>query len=476
MKLYIYSDTYVVHAYDANNPDYQIISGSLTLEYNRSGSLTFTVPPNNDAHKKGHIKDLVSVIRVVNVADDFYWYGRVLSRDIDFLGCCTYTCEGALSRLNDIVAYPIADSKYFVNEKDSNGVEYTKYNPCPDIKIGSGPLLNALVNQYNDRNTKFGLTRLDYSYTRSGSRLFELSYDGTNDPDISEKDAQGNYLESAIRKNVPYEKMLDYIQNNILNHGKYGYHIEMSRRNSKDLIIFISNNPDNPSTSHKIKTSSKPLVLGRNLLDFSYKTDYSNLYTAMHYKCTLSVKTDNTPDGQIDDGSYGMGPTYTTTREYVLPIEASSGTFNPASNQNSVITKYGLIMGQEDLGTFENHGYPVSNTNSKVNAEYAKLTKEFKDEAARQWKKVSSVPTETIEVRGYNVTDNDDTIPFRVNQYIPVISKYHNICAKFLCTSATFDLCNASNYTIVLGAKPDTATENWHKIYKLDIDDPSIYY
>lgn len=475
MKLYIYSDNDVIHAYDSSNPDYQIISGTLTMEYNRSGSLTFTVPPNNYAHKNGLIKDLLSVIKVVNTADNFYWYGRVLRRDVDFLGCCTYTCEGALSRLNDIVAYPIADEDFWAYKLDPHGDRYTKYSPCPEIKMGSGLLLKALVNQYNDRNTRFGLTRFDYSNPDSGIRLFDLSYDGTHDPAISEKDQNGVYTSDAIRSNVPYEKMLDYIQNNILNHGTYGYHIEMGRRHNQDLIIFISNDPNTPSTSHYTRTSSKALILGKNLLDFSYKTDYSNLYTAMHYKCTLSVEIDpQLLPGEIYDPSTFQSRTYTTTREYVLPLEATNGDFDPSSDPDHVISKYGLIMGQEDLGTFYGRSYLYD---ENINIEYRRLTEnEFKIAAARHWKKVSSVPIETIEVQGLNVTDNDDTIPFRVNQYIPVISTYHNLFSKFLCTSATFDLCNISNYKITLGAKPDTATENWHKIYKLDIEDPFAYY
>jgi len=468
MRIYIYSDGYIVHAYDANDYDHQIISGTLTMEFNRSGSLTFAVPPNNEAHKNGKIRDLVSVICVKNLADNFEWYGRVIGHETDILGSCSYTCEGVLGRLNDIPLYPITTQKYFLHASWTK--KYNAANPDPELSIGSGPLFNGVVQQYNDRLKLFNATTFDWYNLNSQSKLFEVSYYG-NDPLIQEK-------ETKTRKNPSFENALDYVQSEILDYGEYGFHIETDRKTVNnsvfDRLILRSNDPagyyneSTKKTQPNFTTSSKALIFGRNLLDFSYKSDYSSLYNAMHFKATIKAEYSG---GNLDDADLE----YTTTREWVYPVEDTLYWKGPDLTDDGAIAKHGLLMGHEDLnGSF--YATFKRDTPAYVDAAYKKATNSFHDAARARVKQLLKTETETIEIRGINMTGTGDTIPFRIYQYIPVISDYHNIKAKYLCTAITLDLCNPGNSTFILGSRPDGATEKWTSIAKQPLDNIGQYY
>lgn len=482
MRIFIYSDDHVVHAYDANDYEHMIISGNLSMEFNRSGSLTFTVPATNEAHKNEWIKDLKSDICVKNEADDFEWHGRVLNRSVDFLGNCTYTCEGVLGRLNDIVAYPITNSNYYRYTIDGDGNSYTIYNPCPELNVGIGPIFAGLITQYNDRLKVFGDTRYDYYDANSSSKEFRVSYYG-NSFRIADK---------VIIPNANFENMFDYIQSNIItfdrnkpesyDSGSYGYHIEVSRKKEGnkeyDLLILRSNDPkgdyNNGKLSPNFKTSSKALIFGKNLTGFEYKTDYSEVKTAMHFKATLNAQYQG-------GGDLNKKQDFKTTREYVYPLEDTNGGFNPSVNGNGMVAKYGLIMGHEDLKPFygdDEYNMAVSsNTNSAIEAAWSTLTTQFRKDAKRRGEVLMRSPTETIVISGSDILDNDDRINFRVNYYVPVISDYHKIKAKYLCTSCTIDLCNINNSVITLGEKQDvTSSSLWPEVCKQPLDNSLDYY
>jgi len=102
----IKADQYVIHDGAVNDKDFVVTSGTLTMEFNRAGSLSFTVPPNNEAHKLGAIRRLSSIIRVYNRKEELIWKGRVLDISKDFYGNTTYNCEGWLGVLNDSLIRP----------------------------------------------------------------------------------------------------------------------------------------------------------------------------------------------------------------------------------------------------------------------------------------------------------------------------------------------------------------------------------
>lgn len=89
-------------------------SGNLTLEDNKSGTLTFSILPENLAYDK--ISLITSTIKIyehiydddgTEVSSKIMWMGRPISIDEDMEHVRSYVCEGALAYLNDIICYPL---------------------------------------------------------------------------------------------------------------------------------------------------------------------------------------------------------------------------------------------------------------------------------------------------------------------------------------------------------------------------------
>lgn len=102
----IKADDYVVHDGFMQNPDFVAVSGTFTDEFNRAGTLSFTVPPNNSAYKNGKLKKLSTVIQVFNKRKNLKWKGRIIDTSIDFYNNVTFNCEGWMGVLNDSIVRP----------------------------------------------------------------------------------------------------------------------------------------------------------------------------------------------------------------------------------------------------------------------------------------------------------------------------------------------------------------------------------
>lgn len=92
-------------------------AANLTMEDNKSGSFVFSLLPQNLAYDE--IDLLKTTIKVTEyVYDDdgsldsktILWKGRVISIEEDMTGIKTFTCEGALAFLNDIICYPTTNA------------------------------------------------------------------------------------------------------------------------------------------------------------------------------------------------------------------------------------------------------------------------------------------------------------------------------------------------------------------------------
>lgn len=90
---------------------------NLTMEDNKSGSFEFSILPQHQAYDE--IELITTTIKVTEyVYDDdgslenknILWKGRVISIEDDMDGTRTFTCEGALAFLNDIICYPITNA------------------------------------------------------------------------------------------------------------------------------------------------------------------------------------------------------------------------------------------------------------------------------------------------------------------------------------------------------------------------------
>lgn len=80
--------------------DTKLISPKVTIEVNRAGSLTFTLPPTHFMYDK--VKILQSDVEVYE-DNELIWFGRVLSEEMAFNKTKTITCEGAMAFFNDSI-------------------------------------------------------------------------------------------------------------------------------------------------------------------------------------------------------------------------------------------------------------------------------------------------------------------------------------------------------------------------------------
>lgn len=99
----IYSDGKAVYSPLLVNDGYCVLSPKLTVELNKSGSLSFVQPPANVMYDS--IQKLKSIITVMQ-DDEEIFRGRVLYDEKDFYNRKNIYCEGELSFLVDSVVRP----------------------------------------------------------------------------------------------------------------------------------------------------------------------------------------------------------------------------------------------------------------------------------------------------------------------------------------------------------------------------------
>lgn len=91
---------YLMHSNVSPREQYKVLNPKLTMEVNKAGSLTFTVPRY---HAYYHIP--IAMTQEVNVIREGknIWSGRIVSIKEDFYKNKQITCEGALAYFNDII-------------------------------------------------------------------------------------------------------------------------------------------------------------------------------------------------------------------------------------------------------------------------------------------------------------------------------------------------------------------------------------
>ena len=89
--------------YDPRNPDYAVYEPKCELEVNKTGSLTFTIPPTHPMYDA--LQKMKSEIEVYQDGEFLGAY-RVLNTDLDFNNIKAVICEGELSYLLDSVQRP----------------------------------------------------------------------------------------------------------------------------------------------------------------------------------------------------------------------------------------------------------------------------------------------------------------------------------------------------------------------------------
>lgn len=99
----IYCDNILIYKDTSITDAVYLIDPILTLKENAAGTLNMTMPPMNAGYHDAEC--MTSTIHVYLDRNE-YWRGRILTEDKDFMNRRKFTCEGAFSFLNDIVAPP----------------------------------------------------------------------------------------------------------------------------------------------------------------------------------------------------------------------------------------------------------------------------------------------------------------------------------------------------------------------------------
>lgn len=131
--------------------DEDLISAVLNIGYNKSGSLTISMPHNHRAFNQMQgISTIVKVYQFINGNEVWLFTGRVISKDEDFYKTGTFTAEGILSYLCDTI------------------VRAYEYQGTPDDYV------KQLIQQHNsqvDEDKQFTLGTLGLIDTESNNNI-----------------------------------------------------------------------------------------------------------------------------------------------------------------------------------------------------------------------------------------------------------------------------------------------------------------
>lgn len=111
----IYADGAVLYSPYLAHDGYGVLSPKLTLELNKSGSLSFVLPPENVMYDG--IQKLKTIITVMQDEEEIF-RGRVLHDERDFYNRKSVYCEGELSFLLDSIQRP------YTFQGDASGLFY----------------------------------------------------------------------------------------------------------------------------------------------------------------------------------------------------------------------------------------------------------------------------------------------------------------------------------------------------------------
>lgn len=204
--------------YDPRLDELSILSGKLSLELNKTGSLTFEVAPNHPTINKIH--RLTSVIRVYD-DNTLLFSGRALSNDMDFTGCQTIACEGDMAYLLDSIQRP----------KDYHNLTPRTY-------------LEDKLAQHN------GQVELEKQFQLGEVEIEKMNYDARSDNQ--------------------YTNTLDTIMDKLISSN--GGYLRVRHEDTIRYLDYVKQYGD--STSQVIR-------FGENLLDLTQFLDASQLITAL---------------------------------------------------------------------------------------------------------------------------------------------------------------------------------------------------
>lgn len=212
----VYCDGQLIH--DPRLQGYQLVSPSLSLELNKTGTFTFTLYPDHPGY--GVISKLKSIIEVKKDGAVLF-RGRLLSSQEGFYRQQTYTCEGELAFLLDSRVRPF------------------------EMAGGVTELFSYLIQQHNEQVEE--------------AKQFKVGNVTVTDPN--------DYIN---RSNITYETTWDILNSRLLD--TLGGYLWVRHETDGVYLDYLEDFP---------YMSTQRITFGENLLDYARTWDGSEIATAL---------------------------------------------------------------------------------------------------------------------------------------------------------------------------------------------------
>lgn len=249
----VYCDGQLIH--DPRLQGYQLVSPSLSLELNKTGTFTFTMYPDHPGY--GVISKLKSIIEVKKDGAVLF-RGRPLSSKEGFYGQLDYTCEGELAFLLDSRVRPF------------------------EMAGGVSELFSYLVQQHNAQVEE--------------AKQFKAGQVTVTDPN--------DYIN---RSNVTYETTWDILNTRLL--GTLGGYLWVRHEADGAYLDYLADFP---------YTSGQRITFGENLLDYSQTRSGDEIITALlPLGAKLTDSEGKTTEERLTIASVNDGKDYVYDQEAV---------------------------------------------------------------------------------------------------------------------------------------------------------------
>ena len=249
----VYCDGQIIH--DPRLQGYQLVSPSLSLELNKTGTFTFTMYPDHPGY--GVISKLKSIIEVKKDGAVLF-RGRPLSSKEGFYKQLDYTCEGELAFLLDSRVRPF------------------------EMAGGVTELFSYLVQQHNEQVEE--------------AKQFKVGNVTVTDPN--------DYIN---RSNVTYETTWDILNTRLLD--TLGGYLWVRHESDGVYLDYLADFP---------YTSGQRIVFGENLLDYAQTRSGDEIITALlPLGAKLTDSEGKTTEERLTIASVNDGKDYVYDQEAV---------------------------------------------------------------------------------------------------------------------------------------------------------------
>ncbi len=309
--------------YDGVRRILQVTNPELKMEMNAAGSLTFTVPPNHRHYNTLRSRDIRIAVAVFRDGS-FLWGGHPLTIDEDLYGNLTYTCEGVLGWLSDVVAptFRWTSSNAYVSER----FEYvlnTLYSYGTAMSINSATLGDeTLLSSYQYRlfsSVKCSIDEADESITR--------------------------YTDKNLT-------ILEILQTRFLDY--FGGYLKVGLAEDQESAPYGWWTLEYAKT---LNSNTLTLEVGKNITSLTKTIDYTDFYTAV-------AVTDGSNNRVLSENVQASAYGDLASDYYYKPVNSATFINVELAGQYGVITKYvDATLDNEDFASLsddEQIGFGIS--------------------------------------------------------------------------------------------------------------------